>query len=150
MMKLARILVGVDGSPHAARALEWAIHLGERDDAEVIAIHAVGLLAHLDGEHTVAAASHRDELEAAFTRWCAPLERSGVRHRRQLVEGAAAIVILDVARHEGVDLIVVGSRGLGATPAGQLGSTSLRVGERARRPVLVVPAVDEPAEGADG
>ena len=40
MMK--RLVVGVDGSEGAARALRWAIGLAEKEGAEIIAVYALG------------------------------------------------------------------------------------------------------------
>ena len=48
--------------------------------------------------------------------------------------------MLDVADRTDADVIVVGSRGLGAVKRAILGSVSTRVVGEARRPVLVVPA----------
>src|ERR687892_166065 len=46
-MEATRIVVGVDGSDTAQEALRWAVGLGETLGAEVVAVHAVGLLEEL-------------------------------------------------------------------------------------------------------
>jgi nucleotide-binding universal stress UspA family protein len=48
--------------------------------------------------------------------------------------------MLRVAEEESVDLIVVGSRGIGGGPAQLLGSTSRHLVENAVMPVTVLPA----------
>jgi nucleotide-binding universal stress UspA family protein len=50
-------------------------------------------------------------------------------------------VIIDVATGEGVDLVVMGTHGLGGIRKWLLGSTTERVLRRTRTPVLAVPAI---------
>lgn len=145
-MQLRRIVVGVDGSAASGKALEWAVALAAGSGAEVIAVHAVGLLAHLGPDRLVPAASHREELEEALASWTAPLRQEGRPHRVLAADGEACIVILDVATKEGAEMIVVGSRGMGHAHAPLLGSTASHVVQMADRPVLVVP-VERPEDG---
>lgn len=138
---ITTILTGVDGSEDSRLALSWAAELAMQLDAEVLAVHALGLLEHLgpDGQ-TVPAAARRAEIEQIFREeWCAPLESAGVRRRELLVDGPPAMVLLRVADEQGVDLIVVGSRGMGGFPELQLGSTSTQVVQHAKVPVTVIP-----------
>jgi nucleotide-binding universal stress UspA family protein len=123
------ILAGVDGSQNSRRALEWAGRLASELGAEVLAVHAFGLLDQLSADAV------RESFE---TEWCAPLDRIGVRNRRRLVDGPPSMTLLRVAEEEPVDLIVVGSRGAGGFPELQLGSTSLHVVQHARVPVTVI------------
>jgi nucleotide-binding universal stress UspA family protein len=119
--------------------------LARRFDAELVAAHAIGLLAHLDDGPPVPSHAHLDELRRAFeTRWCAPLRETGIRHRLLFIDGAPVPVLLSVADSEVIDLIVVGSRGLGGFPELLLGSTSHQLAEHATCPVLIVPP-DTPA-----
>ena len=55
----------------------------------------------------------------------------------EVVEGDPVDVILELARVRDVDLIVVGSRGLGAVRGLVLGSVSNAILHQADRPVLV-------------
>ena len=141
MTEITTILTGVDGSPDSTAALEWATALARRLGAEVVAVHAVGLLEHLSPTgDPVPAAAHRAEIERVFhEQWCAPLDVEGVRSRRLLCDGPPAMVVLRVAEEEGADLIVVGSRGVGGFPELQLGSTSAQVVQHANVPVTVIP-----------
>ena len=126
---VSRILVGVDPSDASRRALEWAAALARAIDAEVVAIHATGMLERRD----------RDELAARFEQeWCAPLETAPVRNRRLLVDGPPPLAMLRIADQEDVDLIVVGTRGMTAEPAQILGSTSRHLVEHATVPVTVL------------
>jgi nucleotide-binding universal stress UspA family protein len=137
---VTRIVAGVDGSDNSRRALAWAILLAHTFHAEVVAVHAVGLLSDLGDGPPVPSQSHLDELRLKFERdWCAPLHTSAVPHRLLLRDGPPVPVLVGMADQESADLIVVGSRGTGGLPELLLGSTSHHVVERAKRPILVVP-----------
>lgn len=139
-MTFARIVVAVDGSPGSGLALEWAVGLAEAVDAEVVAVHALGLLDELTPGTKVPAQAHRDEIERRFEEeWCAPLAGHDVPCRRLLRDGAAVDVLLAVAEEVDADLIVLGSRGLGGYPELLLGSTSTQVAQHSTRPVTIVP-----------
>jgi nucleotide-binding universal stress UspA family protein len=138
--RVERILVGVDGSSNARRALDWAILIGQQFSAQLVVVHAVGLLTHLGAGAPVPSQSHLDELRHAFESiWCAPLADAGLEHRRLLVDGSPVRVLLDAAEREQVDVVVVGSRGFGGFAELLLGSTSSQVAQHSTRPVLIVP-----------
>lgn len=130
-MKLDRILVAIDGSADSLAAVEWAAGLAALAGAEVVAVHAVGLLEQ----------ARSDELRRTLAgEWCAPLSAAGIRTREVLRDGSAVPVILATADEEEVDLLVLGSRGVGNSPAQVLGSTSTRVSQQANQPVVIVPS----------
>ena len=144
MSSISRIMIGVDGSADSRAALEWAADLARQLDAEVIAVHAVGLLERLTpADEPVPTAPHREEIERIFEeRWCAPLDSAAVRWRRLTADGPPAMVLLRIAEEQGADLIVVGSRGVGGFPELQLGSTSAQLVQHAPVPVTVIPRID--------
>ncbi len=134
------IVVGIDGSGYATRALEWASGLAHDLGAEVVAVHALGLLAHLGGR-PVPAQEHRAEVLAALHGdWTAPLRDAGVAHRCLLEDGNPVTALLSTAQREGARLVVVGSRGSGGFPGLQLGSTSHQLAQHAPLPVAIVPS----------
>jgi nucleotide-binding universal stress UspA family protein len=147
---IQRILVGVDGSQNGQRALGWALLLARQFGAELVAVHAVGLLAHLGEGPPVPSHQHLEELRHVFeTEWCGPLRDSGVENRLLLVDGAPVPVLLSLAERESINVIVVGSRGKGGFEELLLGSTSLQLAEHASCPVLIVPPEpDHPAPGS--
>jgi nucleotide-binding universal stress UspA family protein len=149
-MERTRIVVGVDGSATSQEALRWAMCLGDVLGGEVVAIHAVGLLEAVH-DADVSAETWRAGLRDLVERtWCAPLLRSPSAHRVEVRDGHPVDVLLAAADREHAVLLVVGSRGVGANPALALGSTSLRVLQEARVPVLVVPDRPGGRAPADG
>lgn len=66
------------------------------------------------------------------------LEAEGLNATVELLQGSPAEVILAYAKEHTVDVIVIGSRGLGGIREFVLGSVSHNVVQSARIPVLVV------------
>jgi nucleotide-binding universal stress UspA family protein len=133
------IVVAVDGSDTAQEALRWAVALAEALGAEVVAVHAVGLLEDLHDPGVPEHAWRAGLRDVVETTWCAPLAKARCPHRVELRDGHPVDVVLGAVDDEHAVLLVVGSRGVGTNPAMALGSTSLRVLQAARVPVLVVP-----------
>jgi nucleotide-binding universal stress UspA family protein len=138
-MSIEHIVVGVDGSENARRALSWAVELALALDADVVAVHAVGLLERF-GEVVDDDDRHPDVRHVFDTEWCEALETPGVRSVRLLRDGNPVSVLLTVADEHDADLIVVGGRGVGGFPELLLGSTSTQVAQHATRPVTIIPA----------
>ncbi len=150
-MEGVRIVVGVDGSEAAHEAVRWAVGFAEMFGAEVIAVHAVGLLE--DGHDAEGATvSWRAGVATLVERtWCAGLAQARCPHRVLVRDGPPIDVLLGTAHDERAGLLVVGSRGVGATNfALALGSTSLGVLQAARVPVLAVPEARGGATVASG
>jgi nucleotide-binding universal stress UspA family protein len=139
-----RIVVGVDGSPGAEAALEWAMRLGSALDAEVVAVHAVGLLEAAHSLDQPAEAWRVGASDVTEHQWCARLVDADVAHRIEVVDGDAVDVLLNLAEREQAALVVMGARGVGSRPELALGSTSLRILQAARVPTLVVPDATSP------
>ena len=149
----ARVIVGVDGSPHTAGAIRFAF--------EKAAAHGVGL--------TVVHTWQLDSVEGAAVAnaWAVDWERLDVEEQTLLSESIAGFQeqfpTVDVRRHvvqrhpveelvrlsENASLLVVGTRGRGAVAGLVEGSVSQGVLRRAHCPVAVVhPPVDAPAEAS--
>ncbi|WP_116997431.1 universal stress protein [Desertimonas flava] len=129
----ATIVVGVDLSPESRAALEHAAVLGARTGATVVTVHAVGLLEASGARPHVDVAALVADVAAALG------ENAGGLAPPVIEDGPAADVVVRVADRLEADLIVVGRRGLDDATA-PLGSTSTKLVERARHPVLVVTA----------
>jgi len=140
------VIVGVDGSVNAQRALTLAAGLARRYDVDLVVLHAVGLMSVIDGQH-VPSEGRRDQLEQLMhDDWCAPLRESDdadpdldadLEWECHLVDGSPADVLLKAASELVATFVVVGSRGTGTEQL--LGSTSHHVVHHCDRPVVVVP-----------
>jgi nucleotide-binding universal stress UspA family protein len=138
------VIVGVDGSSNAQRALAVAAEIARRFDLDLAVFHAIGLMTVIEGRH-VPSEGHRDDLERMLRlEWCAPLGRHReLRWRAELVYGSPADVLMKMGSGLGASFVVVGSRGIGDELA--LGSTSHHVVHHCDRPVVVVPPADRSA-----
>lgn len=132
------VVVGVDGSMNAQRAMALAAGLARRFDVDLVVLHAVGLMSVIDGEH-VPSEGRRDQLERLLNdEWCAPLrEHDDLQWECRLVDGSPADVLLKAGSELVATFVVVGSRGTGTEQL--LGSTSHHVVHHCDRPVVVVP-----------
>jgi nucleotide-binding universal stress UspA family protein len=131
------ILVGIDGSAHAARALVWALDEAELRGCRVRAVLTWSYLGESDsalGTGTTQADATA-ALDAAVD--AAAGDRAGLVDRIT-VNDLAVSGLLDQAQD--VALVVVGSRGRGGLKGLLLGSVSRTVVERSPVPVVVVPS----------
>jgi len=131
-MRIERIVVGIDDSPGARTALEWAAGMARLCGAEVVAVHARGLLDRLHGTTDGTA-------EEPGPSMLEPLQRQGTNCRCVIRDGNPVDVLLAESEEASADLIVVGSRRFGGYPELLLGSTSTQVAQHARRPVVIIP-----------
>jgi nucleotide-binding universal stress UspA family protein len=138
---MGTIVIGLDGSPGAGRALTWTIAMAKRLGCDVCAVLAVRPF----GEFIITAPPFPTEtirlVKDAFEQeWSAPLRESGISYRTELVEADPARALIDVADKADAELIVVGAQGHGRLSDRVLGSVSYRLAHHASRPVVIVPA----------
>jgi nucleotide-binding universal stress UspA family protein len=141
----SRILVAVDGSPFADKALAHAIDISKKYGAKLIVLHVVlkRFYAVTPSEAGILATSvYVKEMEAEgreiITKADAFMKGQGVDYECRLVKGVPAEDIVKTAESEKVDLIVVGSRGLTEVRAFLLGSVSDKVSHHTKCPILIV------------
>lgn len=138
MQEIHKILVGVDGSDNSLRATEMAGELGKKFGATVRLLFVVSPSDYpmLSGKEIWAdegAKIGANELRKASEL----LKRMGVETVTDVDFGHPALKILE--QSEGMDMIVMGSRGKGAVKGMFTGSVSLRVSQQSKVPVLIVP-----------
>src|SRR5581483_11065759 len=142
-----RVVVGIDGSEHAAQALTWALEFAKLLDAEIIAVFAIPPPSYLEfgagyGVPVVPPEldpEWRAEIQREFEqKWCKRLRDSGLPYRTVIEAGRAASVIASVADREGADLVVVGRRGRGSVAELVLGSVSHELTQHCKQPLVVI------------
>jgi nucleotide-binding universal stress UspA family protein len=140
-----KIVVGVDGSDQARRAVEWCARHAAALDAEVIVVHAIDLPLVVTPMTTLVPLPQfteidRDQIrEMVTTKWSAPLEKAGVPFRVVLSDTNAAVTIMETAEKEDADLVVTGRRGRGGFAELVLGSTTYALTHHLQRPFLIIP-----------
>lgn len=140
-----RIVVGVDGSAGAARAIQWAIALARRTGAQIVAAHVAqpigsDVAAMYGFVAPVTVPDWQDEVQRLFQQeWCLPLRRAGLPFRMIFDEGSPGPRLVEIAQREAAGLIVTGSRGLGGFRELVIGSVSHYVVLHSDIPVVVVP-----------
>jgi len=132
------IVVAVDGSDHAERAVHWAAEQASLEDRRLVVV-AVGEDARAIADHS-----------ASLIRTLHP----GLAVEALCRDGDPRRVLIELSSH--VRLIVLGSRGRGTVESMLLGSVSAAVSAHAACPVVVCrPLGDQPRArgivvGADG
>lgn len=145
-----RILLPTDGSAGMARVIDHAAELARRHDAAIRGLYVLDTasLNNLPLETSIETLTTelRAEGEQALDGVAERLP-AGVDLERELIEGSPAREIVDHARTEPCDIVVMGTHGRSGVDRLLLGSVAERVVRRSPVPVLTV-RVD--AAGADG
>lgn len=130
------VVVGYDGSDYSMQALYWAMDEAELRRSPLIVMHA---WSWPYGQASDEAKSHlRNAAEHVL--WhgaeCARSSSTVTEVRADLHEGSASERLAELSGE--AELIVVGSRGLGAAERAAVGSVAAHVASHARCPVIVV------------
>jgi nucleotide-binding universal stress UspA family protein len=151
---IKKILVPLDGSKSADRALDFALDLAEKYSAEVVLISVfetpsspslAGAIAYAPESTTNylenLKAFHKKVLSAALKK--AKKLDPTFKITKKLVQARRADdKIVEIVREGNFDLIVMGSRGLGGVKEFFLGSVSAHVADEAPCPVVIVKELD--------
>lgn len=139
-MLITSILVPVDGSDPAEKALNYALNMAEKHDAKVevlTVIDEVKMAPDWAREYSEKLREQGEEvLTSTFSK--AVKQKPNIKISKCLSEGYASEEILKRAEKGHHDLIVMGSRGMGLVRSLFLGSVSSRVVNQAEIPVLIV------------
>jgi nucleotide-binding universal stress UspA family protein len=140
------ITVGIDGSAHSTRALEWAIKEAAVRHAPVtvLTVHTVPMSGWTgnpitlpqDAEDQEKAQQAAEEMTLKATSQLGAAKPSSVTVRA--ISGFPAQELIEASRT--ADLMVVGSRGAGGFTRLMIGSVSSQVVHHAHCPVVVVPS----------
>ena len=174
----SKILIALDGSEYARRGGRIALDLARNIGATLLACHVYGAELHnqrfrdmepglsdryqgtpflneLRHTHRSLITDGLRSLSMGYMEaYLADARNAGVQVREINVEGRNYVKLLEVARQEGADLVVLGAYGTGKLEDGNLGSTVTRVLRHAECDVLVVRNTPAPGScvlvGVDG
>ena len=132
-----KILVAYDGSESAKRALEEAAKL-LGGDRTLTVVSVAEELPQFGRAAAMLVPEEHEERRRELHEAKAVLAERGIAATVVERRGDAATMILDEAEKEGVELIVMGTRGLGPGKRWLLGSVSTKVLHHAPANVLVV------------
>jgi nucleotide-binding universal stress UspA family protein len=141
-MAPSKVLIPVDGSSASLRAVDFAIKMATQDPGSslvllnvqnISAMALAGAAMTGDLQETASQASG-EALDEAIGK----LEAAGAVFKTLLRTGQAAETIVQVAREEDVQHIVMGTRGLGHIQGLLLGSVAMKVIHLAQVPVTLI------------
>lgn len=142
------ILVGIDGSGHSGKALEWAAREAALHDVPLTVLtvcrNVIGYTGYVYGYENDEELA-RQARRAAQEQTDKVLARLDEASRPAAAVRAAVGLPADQLLHAaaGADMIVLGSRGAGGFRKLLLGSVARQVTLHAHLPVVIIPAEDD-------
>jgi len=146
-MKLAvsKVLVGIDGSDHSFRAAQYALEISKKYVAKLIAVTvtympAKSRMSQQEAIEVGAGLSEMDKAKTWFESFTQSARENKIDLKTELVNSQRPVdyVILEYAEKEGIDLIVIGTRGRSGLSKIVLGSVASRIVTYSHSPILVV------------
>ena len=142
-----RILVAVDGSDRALHALDLAVKIQQSCDAELMILCVYRHYSLLEASMAMVRPDDPEHLDKSMREYATSVVESAkaravegeAREPRGFVKsGPPARTIVSFAKDHDVNLIVIGSRGVGDIEGYLLGSVSHKVTSLSECPTLVV------------
>lgn len=147
-----KVLIAVDGSAHAKRAVAYGAKIAAQNESEVVLFH---VMRHLGGDRVPAALEeleHVEHVRLTEADMLRSVAEAVINEARDLAgtegatkvqsvieDGDPATRILAYCRTHEVDLIVMGHRGLGGLASLLIGSVSQKVSHAAPCACLLSP-----------
>ena len=138
-----KILVPLDGSPLAEKALDQAERLAKTFNSEIILFQVVHFMPIYGSPELVAPLivdeRHKEFAEKYLGELVKAIEGRGLKAKAIVKTGQqVAVEIIDFAKENGVDLIAMCTRGRSGISRWVLGSTAIKVVTRAETPILLL------------
>lgn len=142
---ISKVLVGIDGSTHSFRAAEYAMDVSKKYMAKLIAVTvaympAKSRVSQQEAIEVEAGLSEMDKAKTWFESFTQRARQNRIELKTELVNSRRPVdyVILEYAEKEGIDLIVIGTRGRTGLSKLVLGSVASGIVTYSHSPVLVV------------
>lgn len=140
---IKHIMVPYDKSDHGNRAFEFAIDLAKKYNSNISIVACVVPQVPMDPNFGIAYAETLkfmlQDANNALSKLESRLDELKIPVKTEVLKGISITdELLSYAESHGVDLIVMGSRGLGGFKKMLLGSVASSISQHARCPVLIV------------
>ncbi|MFC3881690.1 universal stress protein [Algoriphagus namhaensis] len=134
-----KILVPIDFSQDAEKALEYAITLAQRKSGEIELIHVIELVYDFASQAALALDGMHQDANRILGELVTKYSGSGVEMSYAIKEGTASITAAKYAQEIDAKLIVMGTKGASGLMKFAMGSTTVSLLKESEVPVLVVP-----------
>lgn len=158
--KIKKILYATDLSKNSSYAFLYAVDMARQNDAKIVILHSVESLrtisyayyaeAGLDPEQLKKDKKDEQkadikEIKKRVQEFCERMDASCLKLVSKILVpvGYPVEEILETANEEGCDVIVLGTHGKGFLKQAFLGSVAVKVLERTRKPVFIIPLPSE-------
>ena len=136
---IKRILVPLDGSSNSFRGLDAAIHMARECQATITGLYVIGITKPRTNEQiTPLEKMLLEHAQKIMKKAKLAAAKKGVLFFDRVSYGDDGKRIVDIAERKSFDLIVMGSRGMGAAKEIFLGSVSNYVLHKSKKPVLII------------
>jgi nucleotide-binding universal stress UspA family protein len=135
---ISRILVAVDGSQHADKALEYASNLAKKTGARLIIVHVAEEFRNIGYSITRELEQRNRAMLQKYQSKAKKLVKRKYVNTIEVKGNDIGEEILKTSDKEKIDTIVVGSRGIRENKEFLLGSISYKVSHYAKCPVIIV------------
>jgi nucleotide-binding universal stress UspA family protein len=157
---IKKILYATDLSKNSSYAFFYAVDMARKNDAKIVILHSVepgrnisyagaDVESVLKGAKTQEQEAELNEVKKRVEEFCKRMDSCMGSSCLELVSkiliplGHPVEEILEAAREEGCDAIVLGTHGKGFLKQTFLGSVAAKVLERTRKPVFIIPLPSE-------
>ncbi len=136
-----KILLATDGSENAKRAAGEALRLAKVLSSQVILVY---IFSNPPSQSRMAKANFdvhsilEEDAKTVIKDTIDLFESEALPYTLKVAMGDPAAEITDIAEKENADLVIIGSRGLGALTGVVIGSVSQKVAYRVTCPIMIV------------
>jgi|TARA_B100001105_G_C22385740_1_gene441863 nucleotide-binding universal stress UspA family protein len=138
-IKIKNILVPLDGSANSFRGLDTAINMARQCKATITGLYVVSMAKPRTNDPITSLEKiFLEHAQKIMKKAKLKAAQKGILFFDMVSYGDDGNRIVDIAKRKNFDLVVIGSRGMGAVKEIFLGSVSNYVLHKSKKPVLIV------------